>query len=71
MGRVHRETHTAAHNDAIHQSDDRFRIGLDPPIKLIFLTPESELGVMIACAAEVVKAADVSAGAKGPLARPR
>ena len=69
MGRVHRETHTAAHNDAIHQGDDRLRIGLDPPIKLIFLTPESELGVMIARAAKVVKAADVSARAKGPLAR--
>ena len=70
MRGVHRETNAPAHDDAVHQGDDRFRIGLDPPIELIFLAPEGQLGVMIARAAEVVEAPDVSAGAKGPLARP-
>ena len=69
MRGVHRETNTPAHHDAVHQGDDRFRIGLDPPIELIFLTPKSQLGVMIARAAELVEAPDVSAGAKRPLAR--
>ncbi len=69
MRGVHRETNTPAHDDAVHQGDDRFRIGLDPPIELVFLTPKSQLGVMIACAAELVEAPDVSASAKRPLAR--
>ena len=69
MRGVHRETDAPAHHDAVHQGDDRFRIGLDPPIELIFLTPKGQLGVMIARAAELVEAPDVSAGAKGPLAR--
>ena len=68
MRGVHRETHTPAHHNAVHQGDDRFRIGLDPPIELIFLTPKGQLGVMIARAAEVVEPPDVSAGAKGPVA---
>ena len=68
MRGMHRETHTPAHHDAVHQGDDGFRIGLDPPIELIFLTPKSQLGVMIARAAEFVEPPDVPAGAKGPLA---
>ena len=43
MRGVHRETDAPAHRDAVHQGDDRFRICLDPPIELIFLTPESPL----------------------------
>ena len=56
MGGVHSQTNTPAHDNAVHQGDDWFRIGLDPQIELIFLTPKSQLGVMIARAAEVVEA---------------
>ena len=69
MRRVHHEPDAAAHRDAVDQDDDRFGIGLDPPVELIFLAPERQLGVMIAGAAEIVQAADVAAGAKGALAR--
>ena len=70
MRGVHRKPDAAAHRDAVDQGDDRFGIGLDPPVELIFLAPERQLSVMIAGAAEIVEAADVSAGAKGALARP-
>ena len=69
MRRVHRKTNTPAHNDAVHERDDRFWIGLDPPIELVFLPPEGQLRVMIARTAELVEAPDVSARAKRPLAR--
>ena len=65
----HRETNTPAHHNAVHEGDDWFWIGLDPPIELIFLPPKSQLGVMIAGAAELVEPPDVSTGAECPLAR--
>ena len=68
MRGVHRETDAPAHHDAVHQGDDRFRISPDPPIELIFLTPEGQLLVMLARAAEVIEAPDIPAGAKSPLA---
>src|SRR4029077_20160664 len=68
-GGWHSQTNTPAHHNAVHQRDDWFRIGLDPQIAWVFLTPKSQLGVMIARAAELIEAPDVSASAKPPLAR--
>ena len=54
MRRVYRDADTPTHHNAVYECDNRFRIGLDAAIELIFLAPEGELLCMIAGAAEIV-----------------
>ncbi len=66
---VDRDADAPAHDDAVDQRDDGFRIGADSLVELVFLAPERQLLIVVAGAPEFIETADVAAGAKGLVAR--
>ena len=66
---MHRQSHAAAHGDTVDQSEIGLSVVADERVQPVFVMPEA-VSVVLAGLSRLRKAADIAAGAEGPLARP-